>query len=374
MDCVECGNRYDAYFSSCPQCGKINVSTIKSRKSSATKLSALAAVIIAVVISLVFLAPAIPILLDLEDRPPVISILPPFRQEPKIVPQEELVRHALELINEDRAAFGLEPVRLGSNAAAQVHAEDVFRNKQISHWMSNGEKPYMTYSRYEGIGSVGQNVAIAGFNKTQYDQCVQNTLYDCEKINPITTIEELQYEMMYNDKECCDDGHRNNILNKYRTGVSIGIVYDEYYLVLVQNFENNYGLDIGMTDGAVQISGVLDSSTVDHVAIHYDVIPSPDLYEQNKHMLSYSGGELVAVVAKPLAPGFFYEQPDEYRLLVAREWNSNANGSIDISFDLARAVSGDGVYTISVIAKATQSGEIFEAASYSAIIDSGLGQ
>ena len=171
------------------------------------------------------------------------------------MPQEELVRHALELINEDRAAFGLEPVRLGSNAAAQVHAEDVFRNKQISHWMSNGEKPYMTYSRYGGMGSVGQNVAIAGFNKTQYEQCVQNTLYDCEKINPITTIEELQYEMMYNDKECCDDGHRNNILNKYRTGVSIGIVYDEYYLVLVQNFENNYGLDIGMTDGAVQISG-----------------------------------------------------------------------------------------------------------------------
>ena len=120
--------------------------------------------------------------------------------------------------------------------------------------------------------------------------------------------------------------------------------------------------------------GVLDSSTVDHVAIHYDIMPSPDLYEQNKHMLSYSGGELVVVVAKPLAPGFFYEQPDEYRLLVAREWNSNANGSIDISFDLARAVSGDGVYTISVIAKATQSGEIFEAASYSAIIDSGLDQ
>ena len=302
----------------------------------------------------------------------MISILPPFRQEPKVVPQDELVRHALELINDDRATFGLEPVKLSSNAAAQVHAEDVFRNKQISHWMSNGEKPYMTYSRYGGTGSVGQNVAIAGFSKTQYDQCVQNTLYDCEKIDPVTTIQELQYEMMYNDKECCDDGHRNNILNKYRTEVSIGIVYDEYYLALVQNFENNYDLDIGLTDGVMQISGALDSSTVDHVAIYYDITPSPDLYEQNKQMLSYSGGELVAVIAKPLDPGFFYEQPDDYRLLVAREWGSNVNGSIDISFDLARAVYGDGVYTISVIAKATESDETFEAGSYSVVIDSGL--
>lgn len=323
----------------------------------------------AAVMGLVLLAPVLPSLLSMESEPPAISILPPFRQEPKAVPQEELVNHMLELINRDRASFGLEPVKLGSNSAAQIHAEDVFRNKQISHWMSNGEKPYMTYSKYGGKGSMGQNVAIAGFSKAQYDLCTQSTRYDCEIIDPLVTLEELQYEMMYNDTECCDDGHRDNILNKFRTDVSIGIYYDKYYLALVQNFENNYGLDININGGSARISGLFDAGIVDNIAVYYDVIPTPELYEQNKHSLSYSGGELVAVVLKPLPPGFFYEQPEDYRLLIAREWNTEDGSTVDVSFDLARAVDVDGVYTISVIAKTLDGNETFEAASYSVFVN-----
>ncbi len=257
---------------------------------------------------------------------------------------------------------------MSSNVAAQVHAEDVFKNKQISHWMSNGEKPYMTYSRYGGTGSVGQNVAIAGFSKSQYEECVGNALYNCEKIDPIVTIKELQYEMMYNDKECCDDGHRDNILNKYHTDVSIGIVYDAYYLVIVQNFENNYGLEINVNNSTAQISGEIIADSFDHAAIYYDGIPTNEDYEQNKKLLSYSGGELVAIIVEPLPPGYYYEQPDGYRLIVAKSWNER--GPLDISFDLAKAVEEDGVYTISAIAKSSESDETFEAASYSVVIDS----
>lgn len=305
-----------------------------------------------------------------QDQPPLISILPPLTQEPKIVPQEELVAQALESINSDRRAFGLSPVELSSNAAAQLHAEDVFRNKQISHWMSNGEKPYMTYSWYGGTGGMAQNVAIAGFSKDQYDECVRNSLYECEKIDPIATIKELQYEMMYNDKECCADGHRNNIIDQYHTHVSIGIVYDQYYLVLVQNFENNYGLDISVAGQSVTISGELEFGTVDHLAIYYDPIPTPEFYEANKRMLSYSGGELTAVVVKPLPPGFYYERPDGYSLVVAEQWDENSTGFVNISFNLARAVDLDGVYTVSVTAKPPEAGETFEAASHSIVIDS----
>lgn len=333
-------------------------------------IAAVAMVVAAASIGLVFLAPAIPSLLGLDEDAPSISVLPQLRQEPKAVPQEELVSHALELINDDRAKFGLEPVKLSSNAAAQIHAEDVFRNKQISHWMSNGEKPYMTYSKYGGTGAMAQNVAIAGFSKAQYDLCVQNTLYDCERIDPLVTLKELQHEMMYNDTECCADGHRNNILNKYRTDVSLGIVYDKYYLAFVQNFENNYGLDITARGGSVEIAGTLESAIVDHVAINYDVSPTPELYEQNKRLLSYSGGELVALVVKPLPPGFFYEQPEDYRLMVANEWDVVEGNAVDITFNLARAVDVDGVYTVTVMAKTGEDGEIFEAASYSVFVNS----
>jgi uncharacterized protein YkwD len=371
IDCPDCGGRYGSYMSSCPSCGRVNSFTPKRNSTKPVASAAAVAMVVAgAIIGLVFLAPSIPSLLKLEEEPPAISILPPFRQEPKAVPQTELVAHALELINKDRAAFGLGPVKLGSNSAAQIHAEDVFRNKQISHWMSNGEKPYMTYSKYGGTGSIGQNVAIAGFSKAQYELCIDNTLYDCERIDPLVTIQELQHEMMYNDTECCADGHRNNILNKYRTDVSIGIVYDKYYLAFVQNFENNYGLEIAVVGDSLGISGLLATGTIDHVAINYDEIPTAEIYDQNKRLLSYSGGKLVAVVVKPLAPGFFYEQPEDYRIIIADKWDARDGGPVDISFDLPRAVDADGVYTVSVVATAGENGETFEAAAYSVFINS----
>ena len=75
--------------------------------------------------------------------------------------------------------------------------------------MTNGEKPYMTYTRYGGEGNVQQNVAIAGFSAEQYEECRTSILVDCERIKPLSTIEQLEFEMMYKDKECCNDGHRD---------------------------------------------------------------------------------------------------------------------------------------------------------------------
>ena len=42
---------------------------------------------------------------------------------------------------------------------------------------------------------------------------------------------------------------------------------------------------------------------------------------------------------------------------------------VDVSFNLAKAVSGDGVYSVAVIAESKE-GESFEAAAYSAVIAS----
>jgi len=323
------------------------------------------------IVAIVLLIPGLAMLFPLsnEGDRPAITILPPLRQEPKVVPKEELVQHALEIINSDREKFGMPPVMLSDNQAAQVHAEDVFRNKQISHWMSNGEKPYMTYTRYGGVGGVSQNVAIAGFTKAQYEECV-NVIYDCERIEPITTLDELQYEMMYEDKECCDDGHRLNILNEYHTHVSIGIVYDEYYLAVVQNFENNYGVEVSASGGQAHITGQLLKGSIDYVAIQYDTIPDPAIYEQNKHLLSYSAGELVATVVKPLPLGYSYQEPEGYRLIVADEWETSDNNHVDITFDLARAVSADGVYTITAVVNDGVSEDTVQVTSHSVFIKS----
>jgi hypothetical protein len=259
------------------------------------------------------------------------------------------------------------PVKLSSNQAAEIHAEDVFRTRQISHWTTNGEKPYMTYTQNDGEGSVQQNVAIAGFSPEQYEQCVTNILVQCEKIEPLYTIEQLQYEMMYNDKECCNDGHRNNILDPRHTHVSIGIVYDQYYLALVQNFENNYGLDVDVEDSEIEISGTLLDGQLDHIAIYYDEMPTRAVYEQNKNLLSYSAGELVAVVVKPLPPGYYYESLQGYNLIEADRWTVQRD-SVNVMFDLADAVDKDGAYTLFALAKDGE--EIFDVTSYSIFVNS----
>jgi uncharacterized protein YkwD len=339
----------------------------RKKKSAAGKVATSIVVAIVVISVIILLAPALSNFIIQQKDNPAITILQPSSQQPRTVPREELVQHVLDRVNKDRTDMGLLPVKLSSNEAAQMQAEDVFRTKQISHWTTNGEKPYMTYTQYDGEGSVQQNVAIAGFSPEQYEQCVTNILVECEKIEPLSTIEQLQNEMMYNDKECCNDGHRNNILDPHHTHMSIGIVYDQYYLAFVQNFENNYGLNVDVKNSEIEVSGTLLDGQLDHIAIYYDEMPTREVYEQNKDLLSYSAGELVAMVVKPLPPAYYYESPQGYNLIEANKWDVRRD-SVNVTFDLADAVDKDGAYTL--FAQVKDGNEMFDVTSHSVFVNS----
>lgn len=359
-------------LSACPRCGVLNslVSVPMlppKRKSAAGKVATSIVVAIVVISVIILLAPTLSNFIIQQKDNPAITILQPSSQQPRTVPREELVQYVLDRVNKDRTDMGLLPVKLSSNEAAQMQAEDVFRTKQISHWTTNGEKPYMTYTQYDGEGSVQQNVAIAGFSPEQYEQCVTNILVECEKIEPLSTIEQLQNEMMYNDKECCNDGHRNNILDPHHTHMSIGIVYDQYYIAFVQNFENNYGLNVDVKNSEIEVSGTLLHGQLDHIAIYYDEMPTQEVYEQNKDLLSYSAGELVAMVVKPLPPGYYYESPQGYNLIEANRWDVQGD-SANVMFDLADAVDKDGAYTL--FAQVKDGEEMFDVTSYSVFVNS----
>jgi uncharacterized protein YkwD len=366
INCSACGSSYGSHLSSCPICGVSNsfAAAPQAKKGNAGKVAAVAAVALAA-IALFLLAPTLIGVVTQQENNPVIAILQQ-NQEPTTVPREELVQHALDLINKDREDLGLPPVELSSNQAAQAHAQDVFNTKRISHWMTNGEKPYMTYTKYGGEGNMQQNVAIAGFSAEQHEECRTSILVDCERIEPLSTIEELEFEMMYRDKECCNDGHRDNILDPRHTHVSIGIVYDQYYLAFVENFENNYGLDVDVNNDQIRISGELIEGELQQVGIYYDGMPTTAVYEQNKHLLSYSAGELVAIVVEPLPPGFYYETPQGYSLIQANRWEEG--DSVNVMFKLASAVEEDGVYTLFVVVENGE--ETFNVTSYSIFVDS----
>lgn len=361
IDCA-CGARYSAKMATCPSCSAPNAFYGEKRRGKAGIIAAIAVAIVAMIF-------VVPQFIGSPGETPVDRVIGTFQPEPaqpEQVPQEELVQHALQVINGEREKFGLEPVLLSGNEAAQVAAEDVFREKQISHWLSNGEKPYMTYTKAGGKGSVHQNVAIAGFGPDEYDRCV-STVILCERIDPVDAIDELQYEMVYNDAECCDNGHRENILDEHHTHVSIGIAYDQYYFALVQNFEADYDLQMEADGSDVQITGRMPAGTsLRNIAVYYDGAPTAEAYEDNRQRLAYDAGEFVASVFEPLPFGMEYQQPSDYEVIEAQSWMEGR--AVDARFDLGPAMDRDGVYTLYATFE-DRSGEQFTATSYSIFAD-----
>ncbi len=219
-----------------------------------------------------------------------------------------LIDHTLAKINEDRQKFGLPPVNLSSNSAAQYQAENILSTKYMSHMTTNGEKPYMLYSKLGGYGKIRQNVAFVG-DAHYYGKCVSGEI-ECKKINPLKTIDLLEDIMVYNDAHA-KWHHRHNILDKYPTHVSLGIAYDNYSFALVQNFENNY-IDFsspmvrGNSDKYVNVSGTLLHNTTRFysIEIYYDGLPSKFFYEKYKDPNLYQPGKLVAAVKAATNVGF----------------------------------------------------------------------
>ena len=259
--------------------------------------------------------------------------------EKKVLPDDKLIQYTLQKINQDRSELGLTSLKLSKNKAAQIHAEELFQTKyaQPTHLSRNGMKPYMLYSVYGGTNYMEQNVAISGYDSDELKKC--NELR-CHKIEPYEQISKAEWSMLHNDTICCNDNHRRNILDKHHTHVSIGIVYSDYYFVLVENFENNYLVldqQIIRDNKNVQMVGRIEASnntyTIDRIGIYYDPLPTRLFWEENKSVNSYSLGDLVAIVAKPALLFHLYEKPGNYKIIEAKRWY-NDNNVMDIRFDL----------------------------------------
>lgn len=338
------------------------------------------------------------------------------QKQKRTISYNELVQYALRKINEDRSKFNIPAVKLSEDnnnnnnkTAAQSQAEDMLRTRQISHYTSNGMKPYMEYTIFGGKGYVAQNVGYDGFNNSQaniMNRC-KNGVYICTPLDPIKSIDQLEYNMIYYDS-IFNWSHRNNILDKHHTHVSIGIGYDKYSFVLVQNFENNYiefdkpiiklnnqayNVDNNNEDskGNVEISGKVlgnndNNSIVDSIHIYYDEKPTFLIYNQHKNDNLYDMGELVAYIIKQLPnhhlPNQYYKQysSSNYRVIQATKWwiytspstlqagqgsRQRVQQSLDIQFNISSLLKSEGVYTIVVYLRHNNDHDIFPVTSYS---------
>ena len=209
---------------------------------------------------------------------------------PTITPEELLQsrQFMLGLINADRARFGLPPVTLGDNPAAQEHAGDMMRHNYRSHWGTDGLAPYMRYTRAGGFNRELQN--IAGPDR------LTGTL------NPrsgslVELLEQAQDELMSSPE------HQANILDPWHRKVNLGIACNEFACWVVQQFEGDqvwFSDRPAIVGGKLTFAGELeDGLEFDGVAVWYHRLPQPLTLGQLDATYSYGSGQYPATFLRP---------------------------------------------------------------------------
>ena len=250
---------------------------------------------------------------------------------------------------------------MGTNAAAQLHAEDMLAHDYQGHWWADGRKPYMIYSQTGGTSYVSENSGSSGWTEAEWKQenC-DSPLVRCNRRSPKETIEELQWGMMYDDAHA-NWGHRDNILDPNHRAVNIGIAWNKRRVTFIQHFE---GGDV-QANSAPMLSpeGLLTVSINKHapgikigglVSVYFDPVPVPMTARQIDALDSYcvGGGQTtrcgdpVIRILDPPPPGSFYSNLDANEV-VADAW-VETDGSFSFTASVGHLVTYSGVYTVTL--------------------------
>jgi hypothetical protein len=227
-------------------------------------------------------------------------------------------------------------------------------NGYLSHWDTQGYKPYMRYTITGGNGFVEENVGyvyLPGAYKTT--AAVEDA------------IKRIEYEMVYNDA-AHDWGHRLNILDPSHTGVAIGVSYDSDYVYVVQDFSNDYirwSQPITVSGGGnIVMSGDLDPASgmaadgIQMVQVFFDPWPARLTVLQLKSSPydgPYSQGTFVAGV---LPPGYGVQGGTT---ITADQWLLSST-HFAVSFSLAPVIKaeGPGCYTLYIAWKGSEGHQV----------------
>ena len=232
---------------------------------------------------------------------PEINIKNPITSPTQVSDGEALQESRLlmlDLINEERGKRGLNPVSMGTNAAAQAHADDLLAGCTAGHWGTDGLKPYMRYSLVGGYQHNAENVS-------GLDYCVG---YGYVSVTPAEGVREAMSGLM------TSPGHRDNILDPRHASVNIGVANDGYNTMVVQHFEYDYvnfeslpEIDGGMASFAAIVAPSLNFDDYG-VTLYYD--PPPHSLEQGQlsRTYCYDLGEPIASIRPALSGGWEYTE------------------------------------------------------------------
>ena len=126
----------------------------------------------------------------------------------------EVKQQMLEIINTKRRDVGIDPITLGDNVAAQLHANASLGGCFSSHWGLDGLKPYMRYSLAGGYQANSHYVQGNDYCITASDG--------------------------YSPKDSIRGWMNSQALDSHYRRVSIGLAWDEYNSHVVLQFEGDY--------------------------------------------------------------------------------------------------------------------------------------
>ena len=212
----------------------------------------------------------------------------------------EMKRYMLDLINDERARAGVDPVVLGDNIAAQLHAESSLANCVTGHWGVDGTKPYMRYSLAGGYQSNAEN----GLGLT----------YCITASDGFTVLDSIEQEIRDGMDSWMDSPrHRDLILDPWYKKVNIGLAWDRYNFSAYQHFEGDYveyDRLPAIKNGILTMSGTVKNGASFAEAyspqIFYDAPPHTLTRGQLSKPYCYDNGLQVAALRRPLSPNWYY--------------------------------------------------------------------
>ena len=243
--------------------------------------------------------------------------------------QLEHKQDMLKLINAERQRAGLNPVVLGDNIAAQLHAELSVANCSYGHWGKDGLQPYMRYTLAAGyqwnvevVHSTTASFTVNGSPWSGIDYCLTR---DSMGVPPSgSALSRLVGKAITGWMS--SPGHRQSILMTALKKVNIGLATDGYNSVAVAQFEGDYVEYVRLPSierGVLTLSGKLRHGAIfgdliDRVVqIYYDPPPQSLTRGQLARTSCYDTGLHVGSLRQPMT-GLFGWKEDEFTMNIQR--------------------------------------------------------
>jgi len=201
-----------------------------------------------------------------------------FSEDDVLLAREQLLR----MVNEERSQAGLGKLELDDLACnvAREHALDMAKGEFLSHWGSDGRKPYHRYSFAGGTDAVQENASAAD---------------NIQSLAPTGVLKDLHdmHLSMLNEKPP-NDGHRRTILFPVHTHVGFGIALQGFHLRLAELYVAKYVRVDPIPQRVKPKQSVLFSGRVLNpenelagVDVYYEPLPTPPQIEWLRVARSY---------------------------------------------------------------------------------------